>query len=719
MTYFVNSLQHILAEIERIDILIRSQVARSNALGSGQDELQGLYISEQEIEILLQKPIGLPRWLAINHPLSEENVQKHLSDLAQSISARKNTSLQKNIFLRLDHLTKTFDLTPFDVDTLLICFAPCIDLRYEQFYAYLHNNITRKQASIDLVINLLCGDLETALATQSHFNPTMPLCKYRLIQLFTEVPQSSLLNTDLKLDERIRDYLLDGDALDERLLPYSRFVVPQSGLSQLILPEVIEQRLTTLISGDLFATGLFIHLQGSMGVGKRTVAEALCYEVNKALLIINGDELLKQDSARFEDTLRRIQRETLLRNTALYLDHMDLWLAAEYKTRWLTLVNWLGEVPSLVFVACETSCDLGDGVRARQWLQIKLERPVVAQQIRLWQHFSPLSPEDDHGNELVVLASKFSFTPGQIQNAALTARNLALWRDANNPSVTIEDLYAACRQQSSQQLPALARKTKPHYHWNDIVLPDDQMQQLREICNYVRYRSQVYDEWGFDKKLSLGKGLNVLFAGPSGTGKTMSAEIIANELNLDLYKIDLSSVISKFIGETEKNLAIVFNAAEHAGAILLFDEADALFGKRSEVRDSHDRYANVEISYLLQRMEEYRGIVILTTNLHKNMDEAFVRRMSFTVNFPFPAAADRRRIWENVWPDELPRKQDFDLDYLAENLEIAGGNIRNIALAAAFLAADENDSVGMSHIISAAQREYQKMGKIVTGSSFT
>jgi SpoVK/Ycf46/Vps4 family AAA+-type ATPase len=228
----------------------------------------------------------------------------------------------------------------------------------------------------------------------------------------------------------------------------------------------------------------------------------------------------------------------------------------------------------------------------------------------------------------------------------------------------------------------------------------------------------VYDEWGFDRKLSLGKGLNVLFAGPSGTGKTMAAEVLAGELGLDLYKIDLSTVVSKYIGDTEKNLARIFAEAATSNAILFFDEADALFGKRSEVKDAHDRYANIEIGYLLQRMEEYEGVVILATNLRKNMDEAFVRRMHFTVEFPFPNAQDRRRIWAHIWPEATPRSAELDADVLARRFELAGGNIRNIALAAAFLAASDGGVVTMAHLLHATRREYQKMGKIVTDGEF-
>jgi SpoVK/Ycf46/Vps4 family AAA+-type ATPase len=317
-----------------------------------------------------------------------------------------------------------------------------------------------------------------------------------------------------------------------------------------------------------------------------------------------------------------------------------------------------------------------------------------------------------------MLSGQFRFTAGQINAAVATARNLARWRDPDHPQITQADLQAACRMQSNRKLSELARKITPHYTWDEIVLPADRIRQLQEIVNQVKHRARVYDEWGFDRKLAMGKGLNALFAGPSGTGKTMAADIMAGELGLDLYKIDLSSVVSKYIGETEKNLARIFQEAETSNAILFFDEADALFGKRSEVRDSHDRYANIEISYLLQRMEEYDGMVILASNLHKNMDDAFVRRMHFTIEFPFPNEKNRRRIWEKIWPAETPRSSMLDLDFMARRFEMAGGNIRNMALAAAFFAAEDGALVDMRHLIRAAQREYQKMGKVVVNGEF-
>ena len=265
------------------------------------------------------------------------------------------------------------------------------------------------------------------------------------------------------------------------------------------------------------------------------------------------------------------------------------------------------------------------------------------------------------------VADRYRLIPGQIEEAVRGLRNLAHLRgavdDGDAPGshrrrVAAAALFASARLQTGHDLGSLARKVEPRYTWPDIVLPPDAVAQLREICQRVVYRRRVLDEWGFDRKLSLGKGVSALFTGPSGTGKTMAAEILANELGLDLYKIDLSSVVSKWIGETEKNLDRIFTAAENANAILFFDEADALFGKRSEVRDSHDRYANVEISYLLQKMEEYEGIAILATNLRANLDEAFVRRLAFTVQFPFPDEESRRRIWAGIWPAATPVARD-------------------------------------------------------------
>jgi SpoVK/Ycf46/Vps4 family AAA+-type ATPase len=308
------------------------------------------------------------------------------------------------------------------------------------------------------------------------------------------------------------------------------------------------------------------------------------------------------------------------------------------------------------------------------------------------------------------LASGFRLDRDQIRDAVAAARHAMRFHGRVDPA----DLFAAARARGGHAMAQLARKVDPIYRWPDLVLPPDTIAQLQELCCRATFRHQVLEHWGFGRKLSGGKGITALFTGASGTGKTMAAEVVANELELELYKINLATVVSKYIGETEKNLERIFAAAEGTHAILFFDEADALFGKRSEVRDSHDRYANLEISYLLQKMEEYEGVAILASNLRQNLDEAFLRRLSFSVSFPFPDESSRRRIWSGIWPARLPLDESADLDYMARAFKLSGGAIRNVALAAAFTAASGGGRVTMGHLLAAIRREYQKLGKRVS-----
>jgi hypothetical protein len=317
------------------------------------------------------------------------------------------------------------------------------------------------------------------------------------------------------------------------------------------------------------------------------------------------------------------------------------------------------------------------------------------------------------------LADHFRLTPEQIGAAVEWACNCARSRlvaqggEGRKVEATVAEanMFAAARAQAGRDLAKLARKVESRYCLADIILPPDHLSHLEDICIHAKHRHVVYGEWGFDRKLSLGKGMNVLFSGPPGTGKTMAAEVLAHELRLDLYKIDLSQIVSKYIGETEKNLDRIFTAAQSSNAILFFDEADAIFGKRSEVKDAHDRYANIEVGYLLQKMEEYDGVAILATNLRQHMDEAFVRRMHYILEFPFPDEEQRKRIWEVTFPQETPMGEDVDFEWLAREVRLAGGNIKNIALSAAFHAASDGKIVRMPHLFGAARREHQKLGR--------
>jgi SpoVK/Ycf46/Vps4 family AAA+-type ATPase len=370
----------------------------------------------------------------------------------------------------------------------------------------------------------------------------------------------------------------------------------------------------------------------------------------------------------------------------------------------LNLIQELDNFPGLVFLSGELPWTPPGVLKNHGFVDIDFPIPAFEHRKMLWKSFM-----NGESVDIDDIAGKFKFSGGQIRDALFTSRSIAAAKGISNPSS--DHLYLGCKAQSSRNLSSSARKIKPHYVWDDIILPKDKKEQLREITMHIKNRETVYTIWGFDKKLSLGKGLNVLFTGPSGTGKTMAAEIIANESGLDIYKIDLSNVVSKYIGETEKNLSNIFREAESSNSILFFDEADALFGKRSEVKDAHDRYANIEVGYLLQKMEEYEGIVILATNLSGNIDDAFLRRMNFVVEFPFPDEKQRIHIWTGLLQKDPPLTEDLDYKFFSEKLKLAGGNIKNIAITAAFYAAEDSSKIGMHHIMHAAKREYQKVGK--------
>jgi SpoVK/Ycf46/Vps4 family AAA+-type ATPase len=725
---YKTSLQHILAELERLDLLLRIQVWRARQGQGEADELAAFYIPEAEADELLDKAIGAPPWASV--PLPEQLraiVQDRLDQVSAEIAERSAQSLGEGVPLRLAELARAFDLTGFDLDVVLICLAPELDRSYERLYAYLHDDVTRRHPTVDLILSLLCTELAAKVAARSRLTGAAPLLRHHLVQLHEEPGERTGLSQTVRLDPRVTRFLLDDDAMEDRLRPYLREPDPAGRLDELLLPESSGQQLAWLArhargAGESQDSArLVLYFQGPYGTGKRTAAAACGQAMGAAVLIVAGKQLAGLGAEEFAALVALIDREARLRQALLYWEDFDVLLAAEDDPRLTAVISMLAAQPRPAFLSGEATWEPDGGLRDITFLRLRFAAPGFGERIGLWRAaLAAVQPAAAPGSglDLAELAGKFRLTGGQIRDAAATARNIACRRDPAAAGITQADLHAACRLHSNRKLAELAVKITPHYSWSDIVLPDDQMAQLREIYDHVQHRGVVYDEWGFDGKLAMGKGLSILFAGPPGTGKTMAADVLAATLGLDLYKIDLSTVVSKYIGETEKNLARIFAEAMTSNAILFFDEADALFGKRTQVRDAHDRYANVEISYLLQKMEEYQGVVILATNLRKNMDEAFVRRLHVTIDFPVPAVADRRRIWEQIWPEATPRAAGLDLDFLASRIEVAGGSIRNIALAGAFLAAADGGVVTMAHLLHATRREYQKMGKVLTAGEF-
>jgi ATP-dependent 26S proteasome regulatory subunit len=725
---YSNSWEHLSDELRRLDVLIRLSVMRHRSRQKGEpfNELKGLVVSEGEIEGLLshhEGPFSDCCYQGTDHEMRP--MEEALHELEVRIRGRVAESLAEGVSLLLPRLCGIFDLTPFEAQCLLVCLAPEIDVTYDRLYAYLQDDITRKRPGVDLLLQLLCQTPHERIPARLSFEAQSPLRKYQLIHFTdgTDTP-APLISRLMKMDDRIVDFLLGFRQIDGRLESFARLVPPEAVADDATMPRDIAGRIERFVRSCFAGTKqgrkkVVCYLYGPPGAGKCATAHRICHAVGISMLAADMELMLNGPLA-FDDAVCILGRESILQQSALCIEHFDSLLTEDEKER--------SRLRSLV-KAIQTFSPLTFLIAGRQWrpdgvlkedIFIDIEFPIPDDGVRkqLWESHLKESGSSYQEIDSGALASKFRFTPGQIKTAIAQAQHLALWHSRDDGCMSIEDLYAACRAQSNPKLSSLAYKIEAKYGWEDIVLPPYQLAQLREISNQAKYRHIVYGEWGFDRKLSHGKGLNALFSGPSGTGKTMAAEVIATELNLDLYKIDLSQVVSKYIGETEKNLDRIFTEARTSSAILFFDEADALFGKRSEVKDAHDRYANVEIGYLLQKMDEYDGTAILATNFRQNIDEAFIRRISFIVEFPFPEEEYRLRIWRGIWPKETPLSEDVDFHSLARQFRLAGGSIRNIALAAAFMAAENAQVVGKKYLLQSTRRELQKMGSLVNDGEF-
>jgi len=695
-------------------LLVRATLLAESLYGSQStsDPYRGLYVNHEEIHRLFSQSPGAATLSLCGDVPGEE------------LCEQLHQQLQSNPLM--NRLAERFGLATFDLDLILLALATEVDLRYERLIAYLQDDVTRRRPTVDLALNLFCASVDEKVARRAHFAPESPLIRNDLLRLLPDPSQTGppLLAHYLKLDEQVTSFLLGHDSLHLRLSSFCEKRQPKTAPESLGLDRKVKRALVSLaLRARNNNEPLRLYCSGPCSADKFTAAEAASSEANLPLLIVDLNRALTTETDT-RQTLKRVFRQARLQDAIVYVDGCDV-LRAENSAQARMLATVLFEHPGIVFLAGEQACPLmqtEDNGKTLGLIDVSFSIPEFSLRRECWQVRAQAADIVLDEEQLDVLAGRFRLTPAQVSQAVLDACNSSLWRAASDeftndlaPHPTFGDICRAARSQSQHQLGTLARKIEPVYRWRDIVLPAEILDQLRELCSRVAERRRVLEQWGFGEKLSLGKGVSALFAGPSGTGKTMAAEIIANELELELYKIDLSGVISKYIGETEKNLDRIFTTAENANAILFFDEADALFGKRSEVRDSHDRYANIEISYLLQKMEQYEGIAILATNLRQNLDEAFLRRLQIVVEFPFPDEIQRRQIWELLFPPETPRSKDIDFDLLAQQFRIAGGNIKNIVLGSAYLAATDGGRIDMTHLWQSAQREYQKLGKMLTG----
>jgi hypothetical protein len=584
----------------------------------------------------------------------------------------------------LDVLAVACGLSPFETDLLMLLAAIELDGGCAELSAGLQSHGLKQATSFAQALACLPEGHWNALA------PNAPLRYWRLLEIG---PGDTLTQSPLRLAEWALHFVIGSAQLDPQLQGVLSFVAPNFNLTPSQADMVADvQRLMQQVDGR--GSLPVIQLCGDSQSAQQVAATA-CAGLQHGLFRMDVEDL--PPSAVERDSFIRLwQREVLLHGCVLFLvaDELD---DPEQSRR---LRAFLAHSQGGVIVALRNALSL----RGRRSVNLKVPHASSAEQRMLWQQALGAKTDKLNG-DVERLVNQFRLEAQDILDVGATVGGIA-----TDEAVGLKrELWEACRRQARPRLDELAQKIDSRVCWSDLVLPELQMQTLNEISAQVRQRVKVYEEWGFAGKNDRGMGVAALFHGPSGTGKTLAAEVLANELQLDLYRIDLSTVVNKYIGETEKNLRRIFDAAESGGVILLFDEADALFGKRSEVKDSHDRYANIEVSYLLQRMETYRGLAILTSNQKQALDTAFLRRLRFVVQFPFPDTAQRAEIWRRVFPSQTPTEA-LDVQKLSR-LNVAGGHIRNIALNAAFLAADRGHPLGMADLRDAARTEYAKLEK--------
>lgn len=598
----------------------------------------------------------------------------------------------------LDILAALFSLSPFERNIVLMCAGMELDSTFDSLWDTIQGDL-RLFPTFSLALAALPGAHWSALA------PDAPLRYWRLIEVNTN---GLLTKSRLRIDERVLHYLTGVSSRDERLAGIVKplfsegdLVPSHSKLADNLVRAWAQRQGKSALPAVI--------LYGDDDTGKQAIATSICAELEMNIEIISAHDL-PAASNEIYDLTRLWEREAALNGSALFFDCSEI---DTTDTGRLNIITRFCEQirGALIISSRKRNINL-----KRSTIAFEVKKPTTGEQQALWK--SVLGAEADKLNgKLGMIVSQFDLSAHAICHASsevLCYLNTNGLENNDSSNGIGKRLWDECRESTRPRLDDLAQRIEPIATFDDIILPELQKQTLKEVAIHVRQRAKVYEEWGFAAKETRGLGISALFTGVSGTGKTMAAEVLANELSLDLYRIDLSQVVNKYIGETEKNLKKLFDAAEEGSAILLFDEADALFGKRSEVKDSHDRYANVEVSYLLQRMEVYRGLAVLTTNMKNALDNAFLRRIRFVVQFPFPDITHRAEIWRRIFPLDTPTEY-LDVEKLAR-LNVAGGNIRNIALNAAFLAAEESEPVRMMHLSYAARSEYTKLDKTLTGN---
>ncbi len=707
MSTALNPAEFLAVKLQRLELLLHREVLRLRARYQlSLDEFRGLYISDDQVNNLINQGVGYE---------GDSSIADELTKRAEVLRTDELQEDDDDVWRRL---TDEFTLSRFEQDILLLALAPEFDLKYETMYGYLNNDVTRKWPTHDLALRLLANSEEEKTHLRTALAPTSTLFSSGLLQpISLSLPQVSSLASGFYASTSLLYYVLglpDFDSHNSILFqpaepPVDFEVTPGQR-------EVVSAVVNLLLRTRTFPLIMF---SGRDGAGRSTTARTVCSELGIPLTRVDLARL-RSSSEGLDTLLKTVLLQQRLRSSALYIDRPEAFFdeqGREFPTT-RQMIRSLTQCTNPVFIACDQTLKLQDLFANQRVALFEFHDPDFQTRVKLWRSTLARNNLTVTTHTLEAVADRFVLTPAQITCAVHNASDQRALESGLETDSVETFLFTAARLQSDQSLGNLASKIHSVHSWEDLVLPRTTLQRVKEISLAIRNRHVVYSEWGFERRISSGKGLKALFAGSSGTGKTMSAGIIARELGLDLYKIDLSGIVSKYIGETEKNLDRIFRAAKCSNAILFFDEADALFGKRSEVKDAHDRYANIEVAYLLQKIEDYDGVVILASNLSKNIDEAFSRRMHYVVEFPLPDENDRERLWRDMFPPEMPLGTDVDFQFLARKFPIAGGDIRNVALDAAFMAAQDSKIVTMKQLARALARQMTKQGKIPSAMDF-
>jgi SpoVK/Ycf46/Vps4 family AAA+-type ATPase len=706
--YFI----YILDELKLLDLRLLRELKKVQKVADQQSfRANGFFIPIEEVFSLLNHPGSKHSEYADDADI--ELLGRKIRDTRIDIDDKLSATPHHELNFPLRRLAKLLNLLPFESDIMITALAAELDKKYGRIYAYFNDDLSKKLPSLSLALDLFCDSTQERLNSLPLFSPVAKLLYFQLIHDADEHDPGPSLNSRFRIDERIKRFLLGDNGVHASLSGMVELIYPDPSHAAKNIREETREKIIgaiTCVKNQDPARAVF-WLHGKAADEKKSAIESICNDLRIPLLVADLEDICLEPDQRA--VLRNLFRDAALHSAAVFLANGDRLYGEDDKSTFLrrALIRVINEMSWVTFLSAESLWMPEDTMERCRWYPLEFALPGHAERKKIWMN--TLRGSGIGEPDVEVLSGRFSFSESQIKSTVSHARQIQ-----QSDEFTLESIYASCCIHSDERLSLYSTKVNPHFAWNDIVLPEDKVQQLREICHYISHKHIVYFKWGFEKKLALGRGLNILFSGPSGTGKTMASDIIAHELKLQMYKVDLSTVVSKYIGETEKNLKRIFRETSSGNIIIFFDEADALFGKRSEVKDAHDRYANIEINYLLQKMEEHEGIVILATNLSKNLDDAFLRRMHFAIEFPFPDEKQRELIWRKMFPMNAPLSEDIDYAFLSGRFRLAGGNIKNIALNAAFYAAEESSDITMRHIILAVKRELQKIGKLCVKGDF-